>query len=338
MAFMMSPSAAKKLNKKLEKTGTGKTASDMSIMGLIITILVTVVLSLVGFLFPKAGIKLFPSKAVALSGLVSVSVYLAIGILTALMLIYVFIMLKVMNRRKQIEAVLADYLQMVSANVQSGLPIDQAMWYAVRPQFGILSKEIETVAKKTMTGSELDSALMEFADRYESDTLRKSMILLIEGLKAGGAVGNLLNKISYNIKETEIMRKEMASSVTVYSIFIMFSTLIAAPLLFSVSNQLIVLMTELLSTVDLGSIENTLGQSQLPLNIGNIEITPEGFQRFVLAMLAISASFASLLIATVKRGDYKEGIKWVPIYVGLSIVIFIIFRAIFSKVIGGIVV
>ena len=337
MAFMLTPGMAKQLNKKLSMTGTDRTASDLSIFGTILTSALTIIFLTVAFLIPSAGIKFFPNSAPGLSILVTVVFYLVLSFVISLLLAYIYVTLKIHNRKKQIENVLADYLQLVSANVDSGMPIDQALWYAVRPQFGVLSQEIEIVAKKTMTGSELDEALMEFSRKYDSDILRKSMVLLIEGLKAGGAIGDLLNKISWNIKETEIMRKEVAANVTIYTMFILFSTVVAAPLLFAVSHQLISLMTNLLSTVDIASVEGTLGQSQMPLQIQNIKITPNAFQTFVLLLLAMSSGFAALLISTVRKGNVKEGIKFLPIYILASILIFIGFRLLFGSIMGGII-
>ncbi|MBI5398070.1 type II secretion system F family protein, partial [Candidatus Woesearchaeota archaeon] len=101
--------------------------------------------------------------------------------------------LKIMHRQVTIEEVLPDYLQLVSANIRAGVPIDQAMWLAVRPRFGILAKEIEHVAKQTMSGIDLEMALQEFGNKYNSAVLRRSISLLIEGMHAGGEVGDLLN-------------------------------------------------------------------------------------------------------------------------------------------------
>ena len=318
-------------------TGTDKKAQDISILGAILTSFLTIVLIIIAFLIPSAGIKLFPNSSAGLSIVANLVFYFIVSLGTTILLAYTYIILKIHKRKKQIENVLADYLQLVSANVDSGMPIDQALWYAVRPQFGVLAQEIELVAKKTMAGRELDEALIEFSKKYDSDILKKSMVLLIEGLKAGGAVGELLNKISWNIKETEIMRKEIAANVTIYTIFILFSVLIAAPLLFAVSHQLVTLMTDLLSTVDIASVEGTLGQSQLPLRVQNIKITPQAFHTFVLILLTISSSFAALLISAVRRGEVKEGLKFLPIYVLISILIFFGFKFIFNSIMGGII-
>ena len=102
---------------------------------------------------------------------------------------YGFMIYKKVKRRNEIENVLADYLELVAANVGAGMTIDQALWYAVREKFGVLAEEMETVAKKIMAGSDLSKALYEFTDKYDSEVLKKSFILLkkFSGFSSGSS-------------------------------------------------------------------------------------------------------------------------------------------------------
>jgi hypothetical protein len=57
------------------------------------------------------------------------------------------------------------------------------------------------------------------------------MNLLIEGMRAGGEIGYLLNQISSNMQDMKLMKKEISSSVTTYVIFITAAAIVGAPLL-----------------------------------------------------------------------------------------------------------
>lgn len=81
---------------------------------------------------------------------------------------YLFIDLRIYKRKVSIEEVLADFLQLTAANIKAGMTIDRALWYAVRPRFGVLAREIEEVAKETIGGEDLKVALHKFASKYES--------------------------------------------------------------------------------------------------------------------------------------------------------------------------
>ena len=60
--------------------------------------------------------------------------------------------------------VLADFLGLTSSNISAGMPIDRALWFAVRPKFGILAREIEEVATMesllTHTENEKDGTIV----------------------------------------------------------------------------------------------------------------------------------------------------------------------------------
>ncbi|HHI04135.1 MAG TPA: hypothetical protein ENL45_01165, partial [Candidatus Woesearchaeota archaeon] len=124
-------------------------------------------------------------------------------LLSLWLLFYIIIDLRIFKRKVGIEEVLADFLQITSANIKAGMPIDRALWYAVRPQFGVLANEIEIVAKETMSGEDLESALKKFAKKYDSIMLKRSINLLVEGIGAGGEIGDLLNKIAMDIEESK---------------------------------------------------------------------------------------------------------------------------------------
>ncbi len=239
--------------------------------------------------------------------------------------IFIWLSIKRFKRAKEIESVLGDYLQLVSANVESGMTIEQSLWYAVRPKFGILAREMEIVAKKTMSGTDLEDALTEFGEAYDSDLLKKSLTILIEGLEAGGRLADLLNKISWNIKETQILRKEIASSVTTYAMFIAFSALLAAPFLYALSYQLIHIMTTITSKIN---IPEATGAINLPISGGGIGIVASDFRIFAIISLIITALFSALIVSTVKKGDVKAGFRNIPIYIIIVLILFFIVSAV----------
>jgi len=243
------------------------------------------------------------------------------------------------NRKVQVEAVLADFLQLTSANVRAGMTIDKALWFAIRPRFGILAKEIEQVAKETMTGKPLEVALMEFAEKYNSKLLRSSMSLLVEGLKAGGEIGNLLNRIASNIQETEILRKEMAANVMTYVIFISFATLLAAPFLMALSYQLLAVINKISAQLASQSINNVGSGVGGGLMIGFSKetIKPSDFKIFAIGMLSITSAFSSMIITTIRKGDVKAGLKNIPLFILITVVLFLIMTKALSSFFSGLV-
>ena len=245
---------------------------------------------------------------------------------------YFFVDLRVFKRNLDLEDVLPDYLQLTSSNIKAGMTVDRALWYAVRPRFGVLAKEIEIVAKDTMKGEDLKAALQKFANKYDSMLLKRSVSLLIEGLEAGGEIGELLNKIASNIQENKLMRKEMAANITTYVIFITFATVAAAPLLFALAGTLIKVISSLGSTV--GKVANAAASSGLGFSFAGTSINYADFRIFAVVSLVITSFFSATIIAIIKKGDAKSGFKYIPIFILITLTLFFIGDFFFNQLIG----
>ncbi|MBL7055032.1 type II secretion system F family protein [Candidatus Woesearchaeota archaeon] len=244
---------------------------------------------------------------------------------------YLSLDLKVFKRKIDIEDVLPDFLQLTASNIKAGMTIDRALWYAVRPRFGVLAKEIEQVAKETMSGKDLKQALQDFAAKYNSVVLKRSISLLIEGIEAGGEIGNLLIKISANIQETKIMKQEMSANVTTYVIFISFASVTAAPFLFALSGVLIQVIHGLGSTMgNVGGAAST----GMALSFKGTGIGYSDFRIFAVVTLLITSFFSASIIATIKKGNIKAGFKYIPVFMISSISLYFIAQSILNLTLG----
>jgi len=245
------------------------------------------------------------------------------------LLFYLTLDVRIFKRKKSIEEVLPDFLELTAANINAGMTIDKALWYSVRPKFGVLAKEVETVAKQTMSGMDLPDALRAFSQKYDSETLKRSVNLLIEGIDAGGEIGDLLHKIASNIKESQLLRKEMSASVANYAIFITFAAIIAAPLLMGLATQLLAIISQITSSIDIPANVN------VPLKISEVGIKMPDFRIFAFINLGLTALFSSAIVSIIKKGEIKEGMKMMPTYLIISFMIYYIITKAIGALVGS---
>ena len=181
-----------------------------------------------------------------------------------------------------------------------------------------------------MGGEDLKAALQKFADKYGSVLLKRSISLLIEGIEAGGEIGDLLNKIALNIQETKIMKREMAANVTTYVIFITFAAIAAAPVLFALSGTLIQVI---------GSFGSVLGDGAsgagFGLSFSGSGIEYSDFKIFAMVSLIVTSFFSAVIIATIKKGNAKSGLKYIPIFIITSVTLFLIADVVLGKLLGN---
>lgn len=249
------------------------------------------------------------------------------------LIFFFYIDMRKFKRTLEVERVLPEYLQLVASNMKAGMPIDKALWEAVRPQFGVLSAEIEQVAKRTVTGEDLSEALLEFASKYDSELVEKTVNLIVEGLEAGGNISDLLNKIAIDLQSNRLLRKELSANVMGYVVFIIFAAIIIAPLMFSLSYTLLGVLNKVISNIEVPQASSTF----IPFTIHKGAFNVKDFMIFSYIYLLITSTFSAMLISMIRKGNVKESLNMVPLFIIASFIIFTIAIKILSSIMQNVI-
>ncbi len=294
----------------------------MILFGIIIMIVVAAALTII--------IKLNAVLGVA-AGVISWAVFAAA--------IYMIIEYRIDGRKTKLEKMLPDYFQLASANLRSGIALDRAMLLAAKPEFSFFSEDVQDMSRKLFSGETMEAALTELSGKYKSVQLQHSIRMMIESLKYGGAMADLLDQISRDQRAQQIAQKEIAGQMLMYSIFIAFAGLIAAPVLYGLTSQMI-LVTD---TVWKGILAQNPGG--LPttgisfLKPSPPKITPAQYHDFSLIAIIAITGFASLIMSSISSGSAIKGLRWLPLFVlgglGIYLVVGTMIGTIFSSI-GGI--
>jgi pilus assembly protein TadC len=256
--------------------------------------------------------------------------------------IYFVLNLRIYARVKEMESVLPEYLQLVVTNLRSGMNFEQSLWSAVRPEFGILAHEITLVSKKVMTGNDTGEALMEFAERYDSPTLRRNINLIISEIQSGGEIVKTIDRVISSLKKTKDLKEEMSASVLNFMIFISVIVIVLAPVLFALANTLLIVVLGFSKVLAqnvgtgssaLGSAGSLIGKmAGLAENEAAIRAT---FKWFSYCALGVIALFSSMIVSIIEKGDVRGGIKYIPLFIMSSLLLFTIFLKAFDAVFSG---
>ncbi len=314
------------IEKYLQNAGFNTTAEAFVgfslIIGLLLSVLVFIVFwsvpeiyaffsEVIGFFYP------LPLWAIALFLLVF-SFAFTYGFMYILVLVY--LMFRSEARKMVVEATLPDFLSLMAANVRAGMTIDQSMWYAAKPEFGIFSREIRSIVKSSFSGEPFDKALNRLAIRFNSRTFERTLILIKQAMATGGEVADVLEMTAEDARETAIQKKEIASSLTVYEIFVVFASAVGTPFLFSVAGKLIVVLEKAFTYIPSGGIAmeqmGNLVRPTAPI------VTSLQFFYFSIGAIFITTLFSSLILGSIKKGSRIQGIKYFPFLLMLSYIIF----------------
>lgn len=317
----------------LEKAGYDIAPRDflkkLLVMTIVIVSIATIIVIITGIALQTPIFNIF-ILVLIISTLVFIGIYL-ISLLVSL----AYLDYKIFQRTQQIDAVLADFLQLTSANISAGMPIDRALWFAVRPRFGVLAKEIEQIAKSTIAGEDLEDALIAFTKKYNSKILKESVNLIIAGLHSGGEIGDLLNKISINIQETKMMKQEIAASVMSYVIFIGAASILAGPALYAMATVLLGVIGQIAGGIDLDTSSGGGIGGGMSFSFSADSISISDFQIFAVVLMIITSFFSASIINIIRKGTIKDGIKNIPIFIAVSMVLYYFAYIILSGLMSG---
>jgi archaeal flagellar protein FlaJ len=253
-------------------------------------------------------------------------IWLFVGIfIGSQVLVYALLNLVVDSRSTFVELVLPDVLQLMASNLRAGMTIDRALLLAARPEFGNFQKELVQVGKEMATGREIEVALLNLTERIRSDVLKKTVILLISGLRSGGQLAPLLEQTAKNLRSQQFMRERVKSSVGTYVLFVISAIGFGAPFLFGLSTVLVTVLTQILSSVDLSGTEGT----NIPITFSTVAISKGFIVMYAMIFIGADCFFGSMFIGLINRGKAREGLRY---FLGLLVLAYAIYWTVYLGV------
>jgi pilus assembly protein TadC len=262
--------------------------------------------------------------------IISVVIGFAVGFGVVFSTIKFMESLKHVARIKKIEDVFPDFLSLVSSNLRAGMTVDHSMLLSARPEFDPLDKEIMQTGRDISTGKPVEIALKAMSNRIGSEKIAKTLLIILSGIRAGGDLAILLEETSRNMRQRGFVEKKAASQVLMYVIFIFLAVSVFAPGLFSLSGVLVDTMTDLMAGVSMDSMPQSV-----PISFSAISISGTFIFYFSLCFIIVMDVMASLVLGLVSKGDEKEGLRYLPVMLILSLGIFFALGKILSGVMSG---
>ena len=298
----------------------------------------------IGFLIPYSIIPLYN----VLSGseiyfepqlrLILMFLFAILGFIFTSLIFYLHILYVIDGRKKMVESILPDFLFLVGNNLRSGMTPFYAFRSAIRPEFGPLSEEINLATKKSLGIQSFSDALKGLATRIDSKILSDTTRFFAQALHSGGRLAQLIETSANDIKQTNTLKKELASSTRMYVLFIIFVVVIASPMLLAVSVQFLYILSSIQTDSALMSgVGDAEVSSQIGLTGGAVTITPDFMKLMGQIIILVNGLLASIFMGVIGGGKIREGLKFAPVICIIGLVLFEILLAGIGLVIGGVV-
>ncbi len=244
--------------------------------------------------------------------------------------LYLGIFFKADKRTRQVEDSLPDALQLMASNLNAGMTPFQAMKVAARDEFGALKDEFDYATTKALGTESFAHALLNIGKRVNSPVLERAMKLISSALKSGGHLAILLEDLAEDIAETKSLKNEMITNTKTYSMFIMFTIIVGAPLLLAISVHFVQIVTDMKSSANISASE--FGLEFLSMDLG---LTPEFLTKMAVVILFVTSLLACMLFGVIQTGKEKYGFKFAPMVVMASLILFAVSKILIAKFFAG---
>jgi pilus assembly protein TadC len=298
--------------------------------------LLTVLLfGIVGVLIPFSLFPYFDLKDFGLLADTSFTMRLIVSFafglafsLAASLLIYMHLYYLINERAQRVDAILPDFLLMVSANLRSGMTPYAAFQSSARPEFGPLQTEIIYVSSLSMGNESFSEALKELTATIDSGILRRVVVFFENGLKAGGKLAYLLETSAEEIRETEEMKRQMMINAKTYAVFVAFILVLGLPLLLAISTQFLTVFSKVQGSLG-GGGGGGVQMAGLPAPKMNINV--KFIDQLSYVLIIGNSIFTAILVGIISRGKVLFGLKYAPPLAFAALFFFFIFKTL----IGG---
>lgn len=272
----------------------------------------------------KAGeIKPFRKKDIRVIGLVTITLGLAmiyvniqffssvpqlfsiINLVAVVVILGIPLLVKYYEyaRVRKVENLFPRFMRDITENIRTGMTLPQALRAAAANQYDTLTPYVREMKAKMSWGIPFETVLMDFAGKVGSQSLRRTVVTVIEAHRSGGTIETVMDAVVDSLKELEKIKKERSASI--------YSQMINGYLIYIVFLGVMVGMSAfLIPTFQFGEL-----QSDLPALFG------EMFRNLIV----IQGFFAGMAIGKMAEGTVTAGVKHSLVLVTFGYTVFLFF-------------
>lgn len=118
--------------------------------------------------------------------------------------------------RKAIDEHLPELFRSIAQAQETGMPLPRAFEEAAKGDHGPLTAELRKMSTQLSWGMPFEEALLAFARRVNTVLVQRTVPLMIEALRSGGHIEQILNPIGEFIQAIIMLRKERAVKTRPY--------------------------------------------------------------------------------------------------------------------------
>jgi flagellar protein FlaJ len=207
------------------------------------------------------------------------------------------------------EAEFPALLRDLALSRKSGMTLSVAVSIAAKGEYGALTEAIKWVDNMMSWGVSFEEAMMQFAEKYSTPLIKRSISIIIEGSKMGGEIGEILETVAVDAEEIKALAGKRRSETLPYIAIGYLSYFVFVAVI-------IVLCTQFLPMMEETARQAQAAGTQMPgFGLAVSERDIELYKMLFFHALLIQGLFCGLVTSKIGEGTMFAGLKHSAIFV-----------------------
>ena len=131
-----------------------------------------------------------------------------------------------------IERDFSDALKQMADTLKAGDTYASALREIVNSDYGRLSEEMKIALRRLEEGENVETALRGFAERVDSRLIKRTIVIILDSIKTGSSLSDLLEDISDDVRELYRIKEQRKANTTMQFMFMIAAGGFIAPMIF----------------------------------------------------------------------------------------------------------
>jgi len=219
------------------------------------------------------------------------------------------------KRKKEIQERMPEFLRDIANSTASGMTIYDAIRSASEGDYGRLTLELKTMNAQLSWGIPIKDALTNFADRMNTNELKRLAITMNKALEIGGNTSVVFYAAAREIDQIKRVEQQRRTEMSMYSIVIFMS--------FFVFLAVILIIDKTIFTAFMDVQSKMGGQRVGNLQLANID--PEALKTVLFSFVFVQSLGGGILGGFMTDGRLSSGVRYGFILVLVSFFTFKLF-------------
>lgn len=270
----------------------------------------------------SAGVMLFIIITLLRLPISPLMAFIAFMVLADMFLGYPYI--KALGRISEIEEALPDALKQMADTLKAGGTYEYALREIATAQYGPLTKEIDLSLRKLEEGENLENSLRGFADRIDSRLIKRSIAVIIDSIKAGAGLAEILDEIAEDIRAMHRIAQERRTETSLQVMFMIAAGSLVAPIILGLVSTIIALFIHAASGLGI-----SIAQKAQALSVRDLIIL------LMQLYLLVEVVASGIMISLMRDGTISKSIIYTPVLLLVSYMVYYASAFVSNIAIGG---